>query len=330
MEKIIIALDAMGGDNAPVETVKGGVMAANETGAKVILVGREEVIKEELKKYEYDSENIEIANATEVIGTDESPTSGIKKKKDSSVLVGLKLVKEGKANAFVSAGSTGALLVGGIMVLGKIEGVSRPVLGTGIPTVTGGYSFMLDCGANVDCKPSYLVQFAEMGAIYVESVMGIENPRVGLINNGAEKEKGNSLTKQTYELLEESGLNFVGNVEAVDIPFGKADVIVCDGFVGNMILKLCEGLPKALMSIIKEELVKTGDKNLIAGMAAPFGAVKSLFDAEEIGGAAFLGLNALLLKVHGGSQAGAIKNAVKQCVVFTQNDTLGKFSEKVK
>ena len=330
MEKIIVALDAMGGDNAPVETVKGGVLAANETGAKVILVGREDVIKEELKKYEYAPESIEIVNASEVIGTDESPTAGIKKKKDSSVIVGLKLVKEGKANAFVSAGSTGALLVGGIMILGKIEGVSRPVLGTGLPTAAGGYSFLLDCGANVDCKPAYLLQFAEMGAIYVESVMGIENPKVGLVNNGAEKEKGNALTKQAYELLENSGLNFIGNIEAAEIPFGKADVVVCDGFVGNTILKLSEGLTKALMSIIKEELLKTEDKSIMAGLAKPLGAVKSKFDAEEIGGAAFLGLNALLLKAHGGSHAGAIKNAIKQCVIFTQNDTLGKFSVKVK
>ena len=329
MDKIAVALDVMGGDNAPVETVKGGVLAANE-GARVILVGEEDVIKSELEKYDYNAENIEIVGASEVVGTDESPTSAIKKKKDSSLLVGMKLVKEGKAAAFVSAGSTGALLVGGIMILGKIEGVARPVLGMGIPTVTGGYSFMLDCGANVDCKPAYLVQFAEMGAIYVENVLGIKNPRVGLINIGAEKEKGNALTKETYELLEESGLNFIGNVEAAEIPFGKADVVVCDGFVGNMILKLSEGLPKALMSIIMEEIAKTGDKAVMEGMKKPFGAVKAKFDAEEIGGAAFLGLNALLLKVHGSSRAGAVKNAIKQCVRFTENNTLVKFSEKIK
>lgn len=330
MEKITIALDVMGGDNAPVETVKGGVMAANETGAKVILVGQEEVIKAELEKYEYNAENIEIVNASEVVGTDESPTMAIKKKKDSSLLVGMKLVKDGLAQAFVSAGSTGALLVGGIMMLGKIKGVARPVLGTGIPNISGGYTFMLDCGANMDCKAPYLVQFAEMGSIYVENVMGIKNPKVGLVNVGAEKEKGNALTKETYELLEaKEGINFIGNVEPAEIPFGKADVIVCDGFVGNTVLKLSEGLSKALMSIVKDELVKTGDMSLMQGMAKPFGAIKAKFDAEEIGGAAFLGLNALLLKAHGGSHAGAIKNSIKQCVAFTQNNTLGKFSEKI-
>ena len=253
MEKeIIVALDAMGGDLAPVETVKGAVDAVKELGnVKIKLVGLADAVEKELAKYTYSKEKIEIVPATEVISTDESPTMAIRRKKDSSMVVGMQLVKKGEADAFVSAGSTGALLTGSLLIVGRIHGVERPVLGTCLPTGKG-YTFLVDSGANVDCKAKYLEQFAKMGSVYVENVFGKKNPTVALVNIGAEKEKGDSLTKEAYELLEGSDLNFIGNIEPRNIPFGEADVVVCDGFVGNSILKFAEGLSKALVDIIKE------------------------------------------------------------------------------
>ena len=250
---IVVAVDAMGGDNAPGEIVKGTVEAIKESNLKVLLVGLEEEIKKELSQYSYSKDKIEIVPATEVISTEESPTTAIRRKKDSSMVVGLNLVKEGKAEAFVSAGSTGALLTGATFIVGRIKGIERPALGTCLPDQHG-FTFLLDSGANVDCKPNYLVQFAKMGSIYCEYVMGVKNPKVALVNIGAEKEKGNALTKETYGLLEQTDLNFTGNIEPRDIPFGKADVIVADGFVGNTILKFAEGLSMGLLGVIKDEI----------------------------------------------------------------------------
>lgn len=229
MDNVKIAVDAMGGDNAPFEIVKGAVEAVNEFGSNIILVGPQETVEKELAKYTFDKSKISVKNATEVISTDESPTNAIRRKKDSSIVVGLNLVKNGEASAFVSAGSTGAVLTGGTFIIGRIKGIERPALGTCLPTVSG-FTFLLDSGANVDCKSNYLLQFAKMASVYVEHVMGVNNPTVGLINIGAEKEKGNALTKETYELLEGSELNFVGNVEPRDIPFQKADVLVMRWF----------------------------------------------------------------------------------------------------
>lgn len=328
-EAIRVAVDAMGGDFAPTEIVKGAVEAVKELSVTVILVGQQEKIELELSKMsDYNKEKIEIVNAVEVIGTDESPTTAIRRKKDSSMVVGLNLVKEKKASAFVSAGSTGALLTGALFIVGRIKEVERPVLGTCLPTKKG-FTFLVDSGANVDCKAKYLEQFAQMGSVYVEYVMGVQNPKVALVNIGAEKEKGNALTKEAYELLENADIHFTGNIEPREIPFGQADVVVCDGFVGNTILKLAEGLSSTLLGIIKDEIT-VGPYKLAAGMLqGRFKNIKKRFDADEIGGAPFLGLQSLVVKAHGSSKAKAVKNAIKQCVSFTENDIVTKIQEKL-
>ncbi len=328
MKNINIAVDAMGGDNAPYEIVKGAIDAVNEFGLSVTLVGKEEIINEELKKYNFDKSKVSVVNATEIISTEESPTIAIRRKKDSSIVVGLNLVKNGEASAFVSAGSTGAVLTGGTFIVGRIKGIERPALGTCLPT-TDGFTFLLDSGANVDCKSSYLLQFAKMAAVYVEYVMGIKKPKIGLVNIGAEKEKGNTLTKETYELLEQSELNFVGNIEPRDIPFKAADVVVCDGFEGNTILKFAEGLSSALIGIIKEEITSGFYKLPAAFLVRPFKKIKKTFDSEEVGGAPFLGLKALVVKAHGSSKAKGIKNAIKQCKIFVENDIVLKIEEQL-
>ncbi len=252
MSDIIIAVDAMGGDNAPFEIVKGCVFAVGEhKNIKIILIGREKEVQDELDKYSQDKSRIEIVNADEVIATEESPTAAIKNKKNSSMVIGLNLVKEGKAAAFISAGNTGALLTGAVTIIKRIKGVERPALGTLMPMENGKSSLLIDAGANVDAKPSFLVQFAKMGSVYMENVMGVKNPKVGLINIGAEKEKGNTLTKETYELLEEADINFVGNIEARDLFLGKVDVMVCDAFVGNVVLKFAEGFVGSILRIVK-------------------------------------------------------------------------------
>lgn len=328
MENIKIAVDAMGGDNAPYEVIKGAVEAVNEFGSSVILVGIEEIIKKELEKYNFQKEKIEIVNASEVITTEEIPTTAIRRKKDSSMVVGLNLVKNGEASAFVSAGSTGALLTGATVIIGRIKGIERPALGTCLPTKKG-FVFLLDSGANVDCKPNYLVQFAKMASVYVENVMKVKNPRVGLVNIGVEEEKGNALTKETHELLKETDLNFVGNIEAREIPLDGADIVVCDGFVGNVILKFAEGLSKGLLSIIKDEITKGMYKFAALALKTPFKNIKKKFDSEEVGGAPFLGLKALVVKAHGSSKAKGIKNAIKQCTIFVENDIVLKIEEKL-
>lgn len=328
-KKVIVALDAMGGDLAPIEIVKGAVDAVKELNVEIKLVGRQDAVNAELAKYEYPKERIQVIHAEEVIGTEEVPTSAIRRKKDSSLVVGLNLVKNGEADAFVSAGSTGALLTGALVIVGRIEGVERPALGTCLPTKTG-FTFLLDSGANVDCKAKYLEQFAKMGSVYVENIFGKEKPQVALVNIGAEKEKGNALTKEAYELLEASeGIHFTGNIEPRNIPYGEADVIVCDGFVGNTILKLLEGLSKTLFEIIKEEITTGAYKVAAAMLKTPFRNIKKRFDSDEIGGAPFIGLKSLVVKAHGSSNARAIKNAIRQCVLFTEADIVEKIKDKL-
>ena len=317
---MIVALDAMGGDLAPVEIVKGAAEAAKELDVLIKLVGREEDVTRELAKYDYPKERIEVVHAEEIIGTDEVPTMAIRRKKNSSLVVGLNLVKNGEADAFVSAGSTGALLTGALLLVGRLEGVERPALGT----------CLLDSGANVDCKAIYLEQFAKMGSIYAENMFGIKQPKVALVNIGAEKEKGNALTKEAYERLETAeGIRFAGNIEPRNIPFGDADVIVCDGFVGNTILKLSEGLAKTLIDIIKEEITAGAYKLAAAMLKTPFKNVKKRFDADEVGGAPFIGLKSLVVKAHGSSNARAVKNAVRQCVLFAEADITGKMKKAI-
>lgn len=330
MADVVIAVDAMGGDNAPFEIVKGAVEAAKEINYKIALVGREEDINSELERYSYDRNKISVVNAAEVIETCEVPTVAIRKKKDSSMVVGLNMVKKGEAAAFVSAGNTGALLTGATVIIGRIPGVERPALGTMIPTEKG-MSLLIDAGANVDAKPNYLVQFAKMGSVYVENIFGVASPRVGLINIGVESEKGNALVKETYSLLNEAeGINFAGNLEARDISLGEVDVMVADAFVGNVVLKLMEGFGKTILKLIKKEIMSDILSKLGAVMAAgAFKRIKKYFDYADVGGAPFLGLKALVVKAHGNSDARAVKGAIKQCVSFIDKDIVNKIAQKL-
>lgn len=321
-ELVRVVVDAMGGDNAPQETVKGAVDAVNlRNDIKVILTGCQELVEGELSKYTYPKDRIEVVNASEVIEMAEPPVNAIRKKKDSSIVVGMNLVKKGEADAFVSAGSTGAVLVGGQVIVGRIKGVERPPLAPLIPTKDG-VALLIDCGANVDARPSHLVQFAKMGSIYMENVVGVKNPRVGIVNIGAEEEKGNALVKETFPLLKEcEDINFVGSIEAREIPHGYADVIVCEAFTGNVILKLYEGVASTLMSAVKQGMMSSLKSKIGALMVKP--ALKSTlkqFDTAQYGGAPLLGLNGLVVKTHGSSKAAEIKNTILQCAVFQEQD----------
>ncbi len=327
-EYTTVALDAMGGDNAPGEMVKGAVEAINENASiKVILVGKEEAINSELSLYQFDKDRLTVHNATEVIETAEHPVMAIKRKKDSSMVVGLHLLKDGQADAFVSAGNSGALLTGGLGIIGRIRGIERPPFGTIFPTKSGA-CLLVDSGANVDCRPSHLVQFAKMGSIYMEHVVGIKNPRVAIVNIGAEEEKGNALVKETMPLLKEcTDINFIGSIEARNIPNSEADVIVCDGFVGNVILKLYEGLASTLIDVIKTGLMSTFISKIGAALALPAlkGTLKT-FDATAYGGAPLLGLNGLVVKTHGSAKAKEVKNTIVQCQTFKKQN----INEKIK
>lgn len=331
-ELVKVVVDAMGGDNAVAEPVKGAVEAAKERNdIRIIFTGKEDLIKKELEKYpDYPKDRIEIVNATEVIETAEPPVFAIRKKKDSSIVVGLNMVKKQEADAFVSSGSTGAVLVGGQVIVGRSKGVERPPLAPLIPTLDG-VSLLIDCGANVDARPSHLVQFAKMGSIYMEHVMGIKNPRVAIVNNGAEEEKGNALVKETFPLLKEcKGINFIGSIEARDIPYGYADVIVCEAFVGNVILKLYEGVGGALIKKVKQGMMTSLRSKIGALLVKP--ALKETlksFDASEHGGAPLLGLKGLVVKTHGSAMAVEIKHAIFQCVQFKQQKINEKIAEQI-
>lgn len=328
-KSITIAVDAMGGDNAPVEIVKGVVAAVNNNKAvKVKLVGIEDRINEELGQYTYDRDRIQVINATEVIETAEHPVNAIRRKKDSSMVVAMNLVKDGEADAFISAGSTGAVLVGSQAIIGRISGVKRPPLAPVLPTVKGP-TILVDCGANVDSRPDHLVLFAKMGAIYSEYVLGIKNPKVGIANNGAEEEKGNQLVKETFPLLKEcKSINFIGSVETKDIPQGNADVVVCDGFVGNAILKMYEGVGTTLISEIKNAMLSSFRGKLGALLVKPsLKKVLKKYDATEYGGAPLLGLNGLVVKSHGSSTAKEIQKSVEQCISFVESDINSKIKE---
>lgn len=330
-EYVNVALDAMGGDNAPGEIVKGAVEAVNEDKrVKVFLVGKEPLIREELKKYTYPAEQIEVVHAEEVIDMAEPPVMAIRKKKDSSIVKAMYMVKNGECDAFVSAGSTGAVLVGGQVIVGRLKGVERPPLAPLIPTVDG-VSLLIDCGANVDARPSHLVQFAKMGSVYMENVMKIKNPKVGIVNIGAEEEKGNALVKDTFPLLKNCpDINFIGSVEARDIPAGVADVIVCEAFVGNVILKMYEGVGGALIKKVKSGMMTNLRSKIGAFLVKP--ALKETlksFDTEQYGGAPLLGLKGLVVKTHGSSKAVEIKNSILQCITFKEQNINEKIREKV-
>ena len=314
MEKLVkVAVDAMGGDHAPGEVVKGAVDAVNEkNNLKVFLVGKAPRIHEELSKYQYKNEQIEVVNAEEEISCDESPVEAIRKKKDSSMVVALKMVKDKTADAFVSAGSSGAILVGGQFVVGRIKGIKRAPLGAVMPTAKGPM-LLVDAGANMDAKAEYLLQFAQMGSIYMEEA------------------KGNQLVKETGPLLKEcENINYIGSIEAREIPYGAADVVVCDAFAGNIVLKLEEGLAAVLVSQIKEGMMSTLKSKIGALLAKP--ALKKTlkkFDASEYGGAPLLGLNGLVVKAHGSSSAKEMKNAIIQCIAFVEEDITQKIKDQI-
>lgn len=332
-EQVRVVVDAMGGDNAPAEPVRAAVEAVTERqDIKVILTGKQEVIDKELAKYSgYPKNQIQVVNASQVIETAEPPVFAIRKKKDSSIVVGLNMVKKQEADAFVSSGSTGAVLVGGQVLVGRSKGVERPPLAPLIPT-TKGVSLLIDCGANVDARASHLVQFAKMGSIYMENIVGIKNPRVAIVNIGAEEEKGNALVKETYPLLKEcDDINFIGSIEARDIPKGGADVIVCEAFVGNVILKLYEGLGSALLHMVKKGLMSSLRSKIGALLIKP--ALKQTlksFDASEHGGAPLLGLKGLVVKAHGSSGEAEIKTAILQCISFSEEGINDRIRENLK
>ena len=327
-EKVVVALDAMGGDYAPAETVKGAVEAvAEHPEIKVILVGKESEIVSELEQYTYAKDNIEIVNASEVIGMGEVPTKAVREKKDSSLVVAMKLVNEEKADAVVSAGSTGAILVGGQLVVGRIKVIKRPALAPFLPTEKG-FSLLIDCGANVDARPEHLVQFAQMGSVYFENVMGKKNPTVGIVNIGTEEEKGNQLVKETYPMLRDCpDIHFIGSVEAREIVSGAADILVCEAFVGNIILKFFEGVALTFLGCIKKGLMSGLRTKLGALLVKPAlkGLVKT-FDVSSQGGAPLLGLKGLVVKAHGNSKSKEIKTAICQCIAFKENS----INEKIK
>ena len=328
MEKVVIALDAMGGDYAPEQTVKGAVKAVNSSDEiRVILVGKQDMIAKELEKYEYAKEDIEVVHASEIIDMGDVPTVAIKDKKDSSLVVAMRLVREGKADALVSAGSTGAVLVGGQLVVGRLKGIKRPPLAPFIPT-TKGFSLLIDCGANVDARPEHLVQFAQMGSIYYENVMGKKNPTVALLNIGTEEEKGNQLVKDTKPLMKEcKNINYIGSVEARELVSGAADVIVCEAFVGNVVLKFFEGLALTLFGSLKEGLMSSTRTKLGALLVKPaLKGLKNQFDTSSQGGAPLLGLKGLVVKAHGNSSSKEIEIALKQCISFKKQ----KINEKIK
>ena len=330
-EMVNVAVDAMGGDNAPLEIIKGAVDAVNEDKrVKVFLVGQKPVIEEHLSRYSFDPAQIEVVHAQEVIETAEPPVMAIRRKKDSSIVKSMNLVKDGVCDAFVSAGSTGAVLVGGQVIVGRIKGVERPPLAPLIPTEKG-VSLLLDCGANVDARPSHLVQFAKMGSVYMEHVMGVPNPKVGIVNIGAEEEKGNALVKETFPLLKNCPeINFVGSVEARDIPAGVVDVVVCEAFVGNVILKMYEGVGATMLKKVKAGMMSSLRSKIGALLVKP--ALKATlkgFSTEEYGGAPLLGCKGLIVKTHGSSKANEIKNSVLQCIAFKEQNINEKIKEKI-
>lgn len=317
-----VIIDGMGGDNAPSEIVRGAIDALKEYDIDLLIVGKEDLIRAELKKYDYKKEKVEILHADEVISNEEDPAFAIRRKKNSSLVVGMKALTEGKGDVIVSAGSTGAILAGGLFIVKRIKGIQRAALTSVYPTING-LSLLVDAGANTDSKPEYLQQFALMGSIYMEKVMGIDNPKVGLANIGTEEGKGNELAKTTYDLLKESNINFIGNVEGRDIPYGVADVIVADGFVGNMILKVTEGVALSLFGQLKDAFLKN-TKNKIGALLlkSSLKELKSKIDYREYGGAPLLGTKQPIIKAHGSSDAYAIKNAIRQGINFVERDVI--------
>lgn len=323
MDKLTIAIDANGGDHGAPVAVEGAALAMELFPFfEPVLFGNETILRAETVKFPRVSSKMKIIHAPAIIEPSESPTLAFRRKKDSSIVMGLKYVREGNAQGFVSPGSTGALLTGATIIIGRKPGIERPALGTLLPTKTN-HVLLMDCGANMDCKPSYLAQFAQLGAEYMQKCMKITSPRVGLINVGTEDEKGNATAKEAFCLLKESNGNFIfkGNIEGREILSGEIDVAICDGFTGNILLKFAEGFAKTMMGMVKEELLATTVSKFGALLAkGAFKKLKRRFDYREVGGAPFLGLNQIVIKAHGSSDALAIKNAIRQCIEYERKD----------
>jgi len=335
---MIILLDAMGGDKAPDATIKGAVKAIEQIEAEVLLIGNEQIINQKVKEF-YDKENIseistrlKIYNTTETIEMEDTPTQAIKHKKDSSMVVGFNLLKEGKGDVFISAGNSGALLTGATLLVGRIKGIDRPAL-AGILPAYKSRLVLMDCGANTNCKPINILQFAQMASIYLETTIGVKNPKVGLLNIGTEETKGNELTKESYQLLKqkskELNINFIGNIEGRDAFSGEVDIVVTDGFTGNIFLKAVEGLGKFVKRTLSESL----KKNIISKIAAlpSMPAIKRFsksVDYKEYGGALFLGVKKPVVKAHGSSDEKLFEFTIKQAEEFVKNKAVDKLIEE--
>ena len=323
-----IILDGMGGDNAPLEIVKGAVEASSKIDHQIVIAGREDEINAELAKYNYDESKIQVVHTSEVIENEDSPVKAIRRKTDSSMVKGLTMLKDGEGDLFISAGNTGAYMAGSLFILGRIPGIDRPAISSIYPIAGGALpSIIVDAGANSECRPSNLLEFAIMGSLYMEKVMDRKNASVGLVNLGIEENKGTTVTKAAHKLLKEADINFIGNVEARDVPKGACDVIVCDGFTGNIILKLTEGFAW--------NLLKTMKKKFTDGLSAKMGAVllagkvkeiKDEFDYSEYGGAPILGVNGHVIKIHGSSGATAVKNAIIKGIPYAQENVVGRIT----
>lgn len=325
-----IVIDGMGGDNAPVEIVKGAVEAAAFIEHEIIIVGQEEKIKTELSKYKYNEEQIRVEHASELISNEDAPVKAVRTKQDSSMVKGMNMLKNGDADLFISAGNTGAIMAGGLFILGRIQGIDRPAIASTYPILGQGVSLLVDSGANSECKPNNLLEFAAMGSIYMEKVLNIKNPTVGLVNIGTEETKGTTVLKATHEMLSKSSLNFIGNIEAREVPKGACDVVVCDGFVGNVILKLTEGLAWNIFKLIKSKFT--------SGMIPQIGALllksklkelKAEFDYSEYGGAPILGIKGAVVKMHGSSNANAVKNTILKGIPYVENNVVQTIQNSV-
>ena len=326
-----IILDGMGGDNAPGEIVRGAVEASKLIEDEIVIVGDGDKIEFQLKKYKYSDEKISVKHASEVIENDDAPVRAVRRKKDSSMVVGLNMVKSGEGDLFISAGNTGALMAGALFNLGRIQGIDRPAIASIYPILgTKKPSLLVDAGANSECKPSNLLEFAMMGSIYMEKVLGRENPKIGLVNLGVEETKGSTLTKAAFGLLEKSHLNFSGNIEAREVPLGGVDVVVCDGFVGNVILKLTEGLAINIVNLLKKKFTENARAKMGAVLLSKkLRSLKEEFDYTEYGGAPILGVKGPVLKMHGSSNANAVKNSILKAIPFAEENVVGIISESV-
>jgi glycerol-3-phosphate acyltransferase PlsX len=326
-----IVVDGMGGDNAPAEIVKGAVEAAGLTEHEIIIIGDEDRINRELDKYKPRRRNISVVHASEVINSDDAPVKAVRTKQDSSMVKGIGTLKSGEADLFISAGNTGAIMAAGLFILGRIQGIDRPAIASTYPILgKGGVTLLVDSGANSECKPNNLLEFATMGSIYMEKVLNIKAPTVGLVNIGTEESKGTTVLKAAYELIGKSHLNFIGNVEARDIPNGACDVVVCDGFVGNIILKLTEGLAWSIFKLVKQKFTsgvipKVGAL-LLAGKLKE---LKSEFDYSEYGGAPILGIKGAVVKMHGSSNANAVKNTIIKGIPYAETNVVQTIQNSV-